>query len=85
MYKRELHLPPIRPRVLEQTDAGPGVGVSNKQVQFRAVEKVCLEELDFYTRVHLASGDCQNLVERTQAAVGKLWLMVTEYIGSMSK
>ena len=71
MYKRELHLPTIRPRVLEQTDAGPGVGVSNKQVQFRAVEKVCLEKLDFYTHVHLASGDCQNPVERTQAAVGK--------------
>ena len=35
------------------------------------MENVCLEKLDFYTRVHLASGDCQNPVERTQAAVGK--------------
>ena len=34
----EFQLPPLRPSVMEQTDAGSGVGVSNKQVQFRAAE-----------------------------------------------
>lgn len=58
-------------RVLELTDGGPGVGKSNRDVRFRAAEKVLLDNLDFYTRIHRASGDCQNEVERTQAAVGK--------------
>lgn len=34
-------------------------------------EKVMIQELDFYTLIHRASGDCQNEVERTQSAVGK--------------
>ena len=64
-------VPQLRPRVLEESDAGPGVGVSNHQVQFRAAEKVRVEDSDYYLRIHRASGDCQNPVERTQAAVGK--------------
>ena len=66
-----LKLPATKPRVLELTDAGPGVGISNKDVKFRAAEKVMIDNLDFYSRVHRATGDCQNEVERTQAAVGK--------------
>lgn len=66
-----LKLRKLKPRVLELTDAGPGVGKSNRDVKFRAAEKVMIQELDFYTRIHRATGDCQNEVERTQSAVGK--------------
>ncbi len=45
--------------------------ISNKQVQFRAAERILIEGSDYYTRIHRATGDCQNPVERTQAAVGK--------------
>ena len=51
--------------------AGPGVGVSNHQVQFRAVEKIRIENLDYFIQIHRASGDCHNPVEQTQASVGK--------------
>lgn len=67
----DFELRKIKPRVLELTDGGPGVGKSNRDVRFRAAEKVLIDNLDFYTRIHRASGDCQNEVERTQAAVGK--------------
>ena len=30
-----------------------------------------MEGSDYYTRIHRATSDCQNSVERTQAAVGK--------------
>ena len=66
-----LMLPVLRPRIFEQTDAGPGVGISNKQVIYRAAESVRIHQLDYYARIHRASGDCQNPVERTQASVGK--------------
>jgi len=61
----------LKPRVLELTDAGPGVGKSNRDVRFRAAEKVLIQNLDLFTRIHRATGDCQNEVERTQSAVGK--------------
>ncbi|CAC5426571.1 unnamed protein product [Mytilus coruscus] len=64
-----LHLRKLKPRVQELTDAGPGVGKSNRDIRFRAAEKVLIENLDFYSR--RATGDCQNEVERTQSAVGK--------------
>ena len=70
----ELKLPATKPRVLELTDAGPGVGISNRDVKFRAAEKVIIDNLDFYSRVHRATGDCQNEFERTQAAVGKAFV-----------
>ncbi|CAC5411070.1 unnamed protein product [Mytilus coruscus] len=59
------------PQVLELTDAGPGVGKSNRDVRFRAAEKILIDNLDFYTGIHKATGDRQNEVERTQVAVGK--------------
>ena len=65
------NLPLLKPRILEQTDAGPSVGVSNKQVLYRAAERVRIEGCDYYARIHRATGDCQNPVERTQASVGK--------------
>ncbi|CAC5417724.1 unnamed protein product [Mytilus coruscus] len=67
----EFELRKTKPRVLELTDGGPGVGKSNRDFRFRAAEKVLIDNLDFYTRIHRATVDCQNEVERTQAAVGK--------------
>ena len=54
---------------MEQTDADPGVGRSNVQVHFSVAEKIRIEDTDYYCRLHLASQDCQNPVERTQAAM----------------
>ena len=45
----EFNLPDVKPRIFDQTDAGPGVGVSNKQVQFRAAERILIEGSDYYT------------------------------------
>lgn len=67
----DFELRKIKPRVLKLTDGGPGVGKSNRDVRFRAAEKVLIDNLDFYTRIHRASGDCRNEVDRTQATVGK--------------
>ena len=50
--KISLNGPSINPRVIEETDAGPGVGVSNHQVHYRAVEKVQFEKLDCYLHIH---------------------------------
>ncbi|CAC5408328.1 unnamed protein product [Mytilus coruscus] len=70
-YMQTLKLPDTKSVVLELTDAGPGVGKSNRDVRMRATEKVRLDNLDLYARIHRATGDCQNEVERTQAAVGR--------------
>ena len=45
--------------------------MSNHQVCYRVVENVQIEKLDYYLHIHRGSGNCQNPVERTQAAVGK--------------
>ena len=45
--------------------------VPNKQVQIRAAEKCRIESTDYYCCIHRTSGDCQNPVEQSQAAVGK--------------
>ena len=60
----DLNLPRMKPGIFYQTDAGPGVGVSNKQVQYRAAERMRIEGCDYYVRIHSASGDCQNPVEQ---------------------
>ena len=38
----EFNLPPVEPCILELTDGGPGVGVSNVEVKFRDEEIVLL-------------------------------------------
>ena len=64
-------LPTMKSRIHEFTDGGPGVGVSNRDVQFRAAEIIQLLDLDYYLRFHLASDDSsQNEVERMQSYVG---------------
>lgn len=50
-------LPGVKPRVLELTDAGPGVGCNNNEVQYRMVEKILIHKLDKIVCIHRASGD----------------------------
>eukprot|EP00794_Sanderia_malayensis_P003753 gene3753-4275_t len=64
-------LPKLKSRILEFTDGGPGVGVSNHDVKLRCAEIILLTNADYYIRHHLASGDSsQNEVERCQSYVG---------------
>ena len=68
---KELVLPPFKSRIFEWTDAGPGVGVSNFEVKFRAAQKVRIMNMDYFVRLHLSNGDsAQNEVERCQGYVG---------------
>ena len=58
-------------RYLEWTDAGPGVGVTNHDVQFRTAQEFRIINADCLIRLHLANGDsAQNEVERCQGYVG---------------
>ena len=52
-----LHLPKAKPRVLELTDAGPGVGCNNGAVQYRMAEQIIIHGLDKVVRVHRARGE----------------------------
>lgn len=68
---KSMHLPPVKPRWAEFTDAGPGVGVSNFEVVFRDAELARIYSSDYRIRVHRAAGDSgQNEAERTNSAIG---------------
>ena len=65
-------LPPVKPRWADFTDAGPGVGVSNSEVQSRDAEPARIFSSDYRVRVrvHRARGDSgQNEAERTNSAI----------------
>jgi len=63
-------LPIIKARVIELTDAGPGVGCNNNEVQFRLAERILIHNLNKLVRVHRARGDSrQNEAERTIASI----------------
>ena len=67
----ELALPIVKPRWFENSDAGPGVGVSNFEVRFRDAELSILYDRDYSCRVHSARGNSgDNEAERTNSAVG---------------
>lgn len=40
-------------------------------LEWEQLKKSKLDNLDLYARIHRATGDCQNEVERTQATVGR--------------
>ena len=64
-------LPPIYDDVLDLTDAGPGVGVSNTHVRYRYAEIARLHNSTRRNRIHRARNDSgQNEAERTNAAIG---------------
>ena len=57
--------PTYKSRYLEWTDAGPGVGISNYDVNFRIAQRIRIINLDYFIRLHLSNGDSsQNEVER---------------------
>lgn len=67
----EFNLAPVKPCILELTDGGPGVGVSNFEVRFRDAEIALLHNSDRRARLHRATNDSgQNEAERSNACIG---------------
>ena len=61
----------MKTRIVEFTDGGPGVGVSNRDTHFRHAERFMICNADYFIRHHLANDDSsQNDVERMQSYVG---------------
>lgn len=66
-----LRLPPVYPRLLELTDAGPGVGVSSAESRIRILEKARMHGNEKVLRIHRAREDSgQNEAERLNACIG---------------
>ena len=64
------NLPKVKSRVMETTDGGPGVSVTNHDVCFRTAQKIRILSLDYFIAIHLAPGDsAMNDVERTQSYI----------------
>lgn len=67
----EFNLAPVKPCILELTDGGPGVGVSNFEVRFRDAEIALLQNSDRRAKLHSATNDSgQNEAERSNACIG---------------
>ena len=66
----EFQLPGVKPRWFDNSDAGPGIGVTNFEVRFRDAGLTLLYRRDYGCRVHSARG-CfgDNEAERTNSAV----------------
>ena len=66
-----LRLPPVYPRLLELTDAGPGVGMSSAEFRIRILEKAIMHGNEKVLRIHRAREDSgQNEAERLNACIG---------------
>ncbi|KAL9957986.1 hypothetical protein ACROYT_G034946 [Oculina patagonica] len=66
-----LRVPPVYPRLLELTDAGPGVGVSSAESRMRILEKARIHGNEKVLRIHRAREDSgQNEAERLNACIG---------------
>ncbi len=64
-------VPPLKSDILEMTDKGPGVSVSNRDVKYRMAERFRIHNLDRYGRMHMARDDNgKNEAERSNAAIG---------------
>ena len=58
-------------RVLEWTNARPGVGVTNHNVKYRMSQLFRIINADYLIRLNLSNGDSgQNEVERIQGYMG---------------
>ena len=72
--KVSISFPALKSRILEFTDAGPGVAISNKAVTYRIAERIIITDADWLTRCHLANNECclasLTDVERCQSYVG---------------
>ena len=61
-----------KPRWCDLSDAGPGVAVSNFDVQFRAAELAGMWGSDYRIRLHLSRNDSHsNEAERTNSAIAE--------------
>ena len=70
-----LNLPTQKPRVVDLTDTGPGVGITNNDVCYGIAQEILITNIDYYIRHHLAPRDSShNEVERIQSYVGKQFL-----------
>ena len=49
-------VPPMKSRIHEFTDAGPGVGVTNLDVKLCIVQIIAITDIDYYIRHHLSNG-----------------------------
>ena len=59
------HMPLMKFRVIEFTNGGLSVGVTNKETNFRNAERITICNIDFFIRHHVAIDDSsQNEVER---------------------
>ena len=66
-----LRLPPVYPRLLELTDAGPGVGMSSAESRIRILERARMHGNEKVLRIHRAREDSgQNEAERLKACIG---------------
>ena len=84
-FIKTLNLPEVRPYIIEFTDAGPGVGCNNFEVQFREIEIAKLHKSGLLPRVHLATDDQgQNEAERTNPYIGEAvadgCILKTDYV-----
>ena len=69
------HLPSLCDDILDLTDAGPGVGISNLQVRYRDAEIARMHRSKRRNRIHRARNDSsQNEAERTNAAIGRVYV-----------
>ena len=69
---KELKLPPVKPDILTTTDAGPGVGSSNVELEYRDVEMARIVNSDRVNRIHRARDDSgQNEAEQSNACIGE--------------
>ncbi len=61
-------IPKVRPIDIQSTDAGPGVGTSEKMVKIRMTETFILGDLDLIARFHYAPMDSKcHVVDRVMS------------------
>ena len=69
--KMNYSIPVAKPYIVDITDAGPGVGITNHEVGYRIVQEIMICGLDYYIRVHNApENSSSNEVERIQSSIG---------------
>ena len=80
-YIDALQMPPVCTDILDLTDAGPGVGVSNVHVRFRDAEIARMHASERRNRIHRARNDSgQNEAERTNAAIGRYHILFYSFL-----
>ena len=71
MYVNGLQLPKQKPYVVDLTDSGLGVGITNHEFCYRIAQEIRIADYQYYIRHHLAPADSShNEVERIQSYVG---------------